>query len=114
MPARSAPAACYLHIVGGSWQGHVEDSVDVELRLRLTHETVLVFTAVEVAQILAHYAGGARITSGLLTRVASSEHPRAALPSVASRGAIPRAVGVPLRPEQEARRAARARRRRPP
>lgn len=102
-PARSF----YMHLAIPGWQGRVEDHYPVELRDALTHETVLAITPAQAIAMLAHYVSHAQITAELLERGPYIAAPRRPLASAPSRAPI-RALGVPLRPVQEARRAARA------
>ena len=57
-----------------------------------------------VVSIIGHWLAQADLTAALLV---TQEAPRKALASAPSRAALRAAVGVPLRPTQEARRAAR-------
>jgi hypothetical protein len=110
MPARSA-RHYYLHLAIPGWQGRVQDSHDVELRDALTHDTILVLTPAEVVAMLTNYVNHAQITAGLLSRPDASAFTRPALPSAPVPGPLRAVVGVPLPDVQEARRAARAARR---
>lgn len=94
----------YLHIQSGRWQWRIELDGVASLRDLFTHETLAEFPVPLVVHALAHLDTGARLTAAHLAR---QSPPRKALASAPARGAL-RAVGVPLRPVQEARRAARA------
>jgi hypothetical protein len=99
----------YLHLAIPGWQGRVEDHYPVELRDAMTHATVITLESAVVVAALTNYVNHAQITAELLERRPSIAAPRLPLASAPSRTA-PRALGVPLRPVQEARRAARAKR----
>lgn len=79
------------HYILRVWRAHSTDML-AELPLPL------------VVHIIGHWLAQADLTAAILT---VRDHPRKALASAPSRAPL-RAVGVPLRPVQEARRAARA------
>ncbi|HJQ66360.1 MAG TPA: hypothetical protein VJ816_08285 [Gemmatimonadales bacterium] len=110
MPAR--PRQLYLHLAIPGWQGRVKDEHDIELRDAMTHVTVLAIRPALVVAALANYLTQARLTAELLGTMPVLERqptpPRPALPTAPDRGPLRAVVGVPLRNEQERRRAARA------
>ena len=111
MNART-PQYYYLHVAIPGWQGRVDERADVELRDTMTHETVLVLPPALVVQALTHYVSSAKLTAVFLDRVPALGRPRKTMASVPSRAPL-RALGVPLRPIRETRRAARASRKPP-
>ena len=106
MPARSL-SHYYLHLLEDRTQRRVKDNAVVELRHILTHATVWSGPVALLVHSLTHMVTGAAITAEFLPTVELQTAPRRALASAPSRSAL-RAVGVPLRPVQEARRAKRA------
>ncbi len=106
MPIRSSQSY-YLHLAIPGWQGRVDEHDDVSLRDALTHATVLTLTPAQVITALTNYVNQATITAQILWQTVPAARVRAPLASAPVRTPL-RALGVPLRPVQEARRAARA------
>ncbi len=105
MPARSAQG--YLHIHSGRWQWRIDDLADVEIRHAVTHEVIRTLTPAQIVLMALHLEMGAQMVAETLELRAPDQFYRRPLASAPSRSAL-RALGVPLRSVQEARRAARA------
>lgn len=105
MPARSAQG--YLHIASGRWQWRIDDIADVQIRHAVTHEIIRSFTPAQVVLMGLLLEMNVEMVAESLERRAPQQIIRREVASAPSRTAT-RALGVPLRPVQEARRAARA------
>lgn len=106
MPARLAPQY-YLHIASGAWQWRIEAAASVEIRHAITHAVVATLTPAQIVLMASHYLSQARLVGELLEDPRQGWPNRRPLASAPARAPL-RAMGVPLRPVQEARRAARA------
>lgn len=104
MSARSAQG--YLHIFSGRWQWRIEDAAEVQIRHSVTHEVIRSFTPAQIVLMGMQLEIQVRMVAEALDRHAPDQVIRRPLASAPDRTRI-RAVGVPLRPVQEARRAAR-------
>ena len=105
MPARSAQG--YLHICSGRWQWRIEDVAEVEIRHSVTHEVIRTLTPAQIVLMALHLELGAQMVAETLEQRAPHQLLRRPLASAPSRAPL-RAVGLPGRSVQEARRAQRA------
>lgn len=110
--SRSPAPSVYLHVINHDFQWPIHDHAIVELRDIVTRRTVAEFPVALVIAALAHYVTGAALTADLLQEPRAIAPLRELTPAAPSRAPL-RAVGVPLRNVQAARRAARASRKRP-
>jgi hypothetical protein len=105
MTARSAQG--YLHICSGRWQWRIEDVAEVEIRHAVTHEVIRTLTPAQIVLMALHLEMGAQMVAETLEQRGPHHLFRRPLASAPSRAPL-RALGVPLRPVQAQRQAARA------
>ena len=102
--APRAARTFYLVMLSDTCQQRIQPYFDIQLRDAFTHETVKVFSPEEIVHVLGTFYHFAATTARFLSPELLD---RPALPS-APPAAPPRALGVPMREVQEARRSARA------